>query len=205
MGEVYRARDPRLGRDVAIKVLPAALSADPARLRRFEQEARAAAAINHPNIVTIHSVEQAGDVPFVTMELVEGLPLSKLIPRAGMPLGRTLPIAIALGDAISAAHTRGIVHRDLKPSNVMVTPDDRVKVLDFGLAKLLHPQPADLGATAVATEPITDPGLVVGTLPYMSPEQVQGKPLDHRSDIFSLGVILYEMTTGQRPFKGDTG
>ena len=204
MGEVYRARDPRLGRDVAIKVLPATISADPARLRRFEQEARAAAALNHPNIVTIYSVEQAGDVPFVTMEVVEGLPLSKLIPRAGLPLGRTLPIAIALGDAISAAHARGIVHRDLKPSNVMVTPDDRVKVLDFGLAKLLHPQPADLGATALATEPITDPGLVVGTLPYMSPEQVQGKPVDHRSDIFSLGVILYEMTTGQRPFKGDT-
>ncbi len=204
MGEVYRARDPRLGRDVAIKVLPAAISADLARLRRFEQEARAAAALNHPNIVTIHSVEQAGDVPFVTMELIDGLPLSKLIPRAGMPLGRTLPIAIALGDAISAAHARGIVHRDLKPSNVMVTPDDRVKVLDFGLAKLLQPQPADSDATALTTEPITDPGLVVGTLPYMSPEQVQGKPLDHRSDIFSLGVILYEMTTGQRPFKGDT-
>ena len=204
MGEVYRARDPRLGRDVAIKVLPAAISADPARLRRFEQEARAAAALNHPNIVTIYSVEQAGDVPFVTMELVEGTTLARLIPRAGLPLARTLPIAIALGDAVAAAHARGIVHRDLKPSNVMVLPDDRVKVLDFGLAKLLHPQPADLGASALATEPITDPGLVVGTLPYMSPEQVQGKSLDHRSDIFSLGVMLYEMTTGQRPFKGDT-
>ena len=204
MGEVYRARDPRLGRDVAIKVLPASLTGDPARLRRFEQEARAAAALNHPNIVTIYSVEQAGDVPFVTMELVEGTSLARLIPRAGLPLARTLPIAIALGDAVAAAHARGIVHRDLKPSNVMVTPDDRVKVLDFGLAKLLHSQPADLGATALATEPITDPGLVVGTLPYMSPEQVQGKPVDHRSDIFSLGVMLYEMTTGQRPFKGDT-
>jgi len=204
MGEVYRARDPRLGRDVAIKVLPADISADPGRLRRSEQEARAAAALNHPNIVTIYSVEQAGDIPFVTMELVEGAALARLIPRAGLPLARTLPIAIALVDAVATAHARGIVHRDLKPSNVMVLPDDRVKVLDFGLAKLLHSQLADLGATALATEPITDPGLVVGTLPYMSPEQVQGKAVDHRSDIFSLGVMLYEMTTGQRPFKGDT-
>jgi eukaryotic-like serine/threonine-protein kinase len=204
MGEVYRARDPRLGRDVAIKVLPAAVRADAERLRRFEQEARAAAALNHPNIVTIFSVEHAGDVPFVTMEFVEGTPLTRLIPRAGLPVDRILKIAIALGDAVSAAHSRGIVHRDLKPSNVMVTADDRVKVLDFGLAKLLHAQSVDVGATAAATDPLTDPGMIVGTLPYMSPEQVEGKPVDHRSDIFSLGVILYELTTGQRPFKGET-
>jgi Tol biopolymer transport system component len=204
MGEVYRARDPRLGRDVAIKILPAAISADAARLRRFEQEARATAALNHPNIVTIYSVEQADGLPFVTMEFVEGASLAQLISRAGMPLGRLLPIAIALADAISAAHSRGIVHRDLKPSNVMVAADDRVKVLDFGLAKLLHVESADLGASALPTEPLTDPGLIVGTLPYMSPEQVQGKPLEQRSDIFSLGVILYELATGQRPFKGET-
>jgi len=204
MGEVYRARDPRLGRDVAIKVLPAAVRADADRLRRFEQEARAAAALNHPNIVTIFSVEHADDLPFVTMEFVEGTPLAQLIPRAGLPIERILKIAIALGDAVSAAHSRGIVHRDLKPSNVMVTADDRLKVLDFGLAKLLHAQPVDVGATAAATEPLTDPGMIVGTLPYMSPEQVEGKPVDHRSDIFSLGVILYELTTGQRPFKGET-
>jgi Tol biopolymer transport system component len=204
MGEVYRARDPRLGRDVAIKVLPAAISADPARLRRFEQEARAAAALNHPNIVTIHSVERADDVPFVTMEFVEGTSLANVIPHGGMPLGRLLPIAIALGDAVSAAHSRGIVHRDLKPSNVMVAADDRVKVLDFGLAKLLRPEPSDSGETAMASDPLTNPGLIVGTLPYMSPEQVQSKSVDHRSDIFSLGVILYEMATGERPFKGDT-
>src|SRR4029453_8543352 len=128
---------------------------------------------------------------------------ARLIPRAGLPVDRTLKIAIALGDAVSAAHSRGIVHRDLKPSNVMVMADDRVKVLDFGLAKLLRSQPVEVGATT-ATEPLTDPGSIVGTLPYMSPEQVQGKPIDLRSDIFSLGVILYELTTGQRPFKGET-
>ena len=204
MGEVYRARDPRLGRDVAIKVLLASISADPARLRRFEQEARAAAALNHPNIVTIHSVERADDVPFVTMEFVEGTSLARIIPRGGMPLGRLLPIAIALGDAVSAAHSRGIVHRDLKPANIMVTADERVKVLDFGLAKLLRPEPSDCGETDLVHDPLTDPGLIVGTLPYMSPEQVQSKLVDHRSDIFSLGVILYEMATGERPFKGDT-
>ena len=184
MGEVYRARDPRLGRDVAIKVLLASISADPARLRRFEQEARAVAALNHPNIVTIHSVERVDDVPFVTMEFVEGTSLARIIPRGGMPLGRLLPIAIALGDAVSAAHSRGIVHRDLKPSNIMITADERVKVLDFGLAKLLPPELSDSGETAFGRDPLTDPGLIVGTLPYMSPEQVQSKPVDHRSDIF---------------------
>jgi Tol biopolymer transport system component len=204
MGEVYRARDPRLGRDVAVKVLPASIGADPGRLRRFEQEARAAAALNHPNIVTIYSVERADGVPFVTMELVDGAALSTLIPRDGMPLGRTLPIAIALGDAVAAAHARGIVHRDLKPSNIMIAAGDRVKVLDFGLAKLVRPEPAEADETALAGDPVTDPGSVVGTLPYMSPEQVQGQPVDHRSDIFSLGVVLYEMATGRRPFKGET-
>ena len=204
MGEVYRARDTRLGRDVAIKVLPAAVSADAQRLRRFEQEARAAAALNHPNIVTIYSVERADDVPFVTMELVEGISLARLIPRTGMPVERTLAIGIALADAVSAAHRRGIVHRDLKPANVMVTADDRVKVLDFGLAKLLESEPVDVGVTATANDPLTEPGSIVGTLPYMSPEQLQGEPVDHRTDIFSVGVILYELTTGRRPFTGGT-
>jgi Tol biopolymer transport system component len=204
MGEVYRARDPRLGRDVAIKILTGAGAADATRLQRFEQEARAAAALNHPNIVTIYSVERADGLPFVTMEFVDGTSLAHLIPRDGMPLARVLPIAIALADAVSAAHSRGIVHRDLKPSNVMVTGDGRLKVLDFGLAKLLQTQAAEMGATTTAPEPLTGPGTIVGTLPYMSPEQVQGKAVDHRSDIFSLGVILFELSTGQRPFKGDT-
>ena len=143
MGEVYRARDIELNRDVALKVLPEAFTADPDRLRRFEQEARAAAALNHPNIVTMFSVERADDVPFLTMEFVEGTSLTRLIPRAGLPIDRILKIAIALADAVSAAHSGGIVHRDLKPSNVIVTADGRVKVLDFGLAKLLHRQPVE--------------------------------------------------------------
>ena len=160
--------------------------------------------MNHPNIAQIYGLEQAGQRMALVMELVEGVPLARLIARARVPLDRVLKIAIALGDAMSAAHSRGIVHRDLKPSNVMITPDDRVKVLDFGLAKRLIIQPDGHGETALATATLTDPGLIVGTLPYMSPEQVQGRAVDPRSDIFSLGVILYELTTGQRPFKGDT-
>jgi Tol biopolymer transport system component len=204
MGEVYRARDARLGRELAIKIIKSEVAANPVRLQRFEQEARAAAALNHPGIVTIYSVEREGEVPFVTMELVEGTPLAELIPREGMPLGRVLPIAIALADAVAAAHARGIVHRDLKPSNVMVTSDGRIKILDFGLAKAIPAQAGQIGATAMATESVTEPGMIVGTLPYMSPEQVQGLAVDHRSDLFSLAVILYELATGRRPFKGDT-
>src|SRR3989442_11897033 len=136
MGEGYRAAEPALGRDVAIKVLPAAFSADPDRLHRFEQEARAAAALNHPNIVTIHSVEEASGIRFLTMELVDGRPLSEMIPKSGVPLARLLSIAVSLADALSAAHAKGITHRDLKPGNIMVGADGRVKVLDFGLAKL---------------------------------------------------------------------
>jgi serine/threonine protein kinase/Tfp pilus assembly protein PilF len=204
MGEVYRARDPRLGRDIAIKVLPAAFSTDPDRLRRFEQEARAAAALNHPNIVTIHSVEEASGIRFLTMELVEGTSLSDLIPKDGLPLDRLLNIAIPLADAISAAHQTGITHRDLKPANVMVTPDGRVKVLDFGLAKLRETSPVEPAVSALPTMALTREGRIVGTVTYMSPEQAEGKPVDHRSDIFSLGVLLYEMATGARPFTGDT-
>jgi TolB-like protein/Tfp pilus assembly protein PilF/predicted Ser/Thr protein kinase len=204
MGEVYRARDPRLGRDVAIKVLPAAFSADPERLRRFEQEARAAAALNHPNIVTIHSVEEADGTHFLTMECIEGRSLGELIPKEGMPVNRLLDIAIPLADAISAAHQTGITHRDLKPANVMITADGRVKVLDFGLAKLREPSPVDPVVSALPTVAPTGEGRIVGTVAYMSPEQAEGKPIDQRSDLFSLGVMLYEMVTGGRPFTGDT-
>jgi Tol biopolymer transport system component len=203
MGEVYRARDPRLGRDVAIKVLPTAFSADPDRLRRFEQEARAAAALNHPNIVTIHSVEEANGIRFLTMELVEGRPLSELIPRDGMPLDRLLHIAMALASALSAAHSKGIIHRDLKPANIMVGAEGLAKILDFGLAKLRDMAPAGL-ETGLPTESATAEGRIVGTVAYMSPEQAEGKAIDARSDLFSLGVILYELATGQRPFRGDT-
>jgi Tol biopolymer transport system component len=199
---VYRARDPRLGRDVAIKVLPAAFAEDEARLRRLEREARAAAALNHPSIVTIYSVERSDPHLFVTMELVEGRSLALAIPKGGLRLDALLTIAIPLTDAIAAAHAKGITHRDLKPANIMIGAGDhegRVKVLDFGLAKLdeslLLP---DSGPT------LTIEGRIVGTVAYMSPEQAAGTAVDARSDLFSLGVILYEMATGRRPFNGDT-
>jgi Tol biopolymer transport system component len=205
MGEVYRAEDTRLGREIALKVLPSAMAADTERRARFEREAKAIAALNHPNIVTLHSVEEAEGLHFLTMELVEGKTLSELIPGQGLSLDRFFELAVALADAVSAAHERGITHRDLKPANVMVGKEGRLKVLDFGLAKLREEAQAEDGTTQLPTKSITHEGKILGTLAYMSPEQVEGKPVDHRSDIFSLGVILYEMATGQRPFKGDTG
>jgi serine/threonine protein kinase len=204
MGEVYRARDPRLKRDIALKVLSETTAADPERRARFEREAQSVAALSHPNIVTIHSVEEADGELFLTMEYVEGKPLSDFIVKGGLPLTQILSFAIPLTDAVSAAHQRGITHRDLKPANVMVTADGRVKVLDFGLAKLMEAAPVEMGVTGLPTSPLTGEGRIVGTVAYMSPEQAEGKPLDHRSDIFSLGVMLYEMATGERPFKGET-
>jgi serine/threonine-protein kinase len=276
MGEVYRAQDTKLDRYVAVKVLPEALAEDPERLARFEREAKAIAALDHPNIVVVHSVEEAvvegglaapepadltketGPEPgttvhFITMQLVEGKTLSELIPRNGFPIERFFDLAIPLPDAISAAHEHGIIHRDLKPANVMVSDDGRVRVLDFGLAKLKEdtsgggaidfgegsgsgrpgqPVGAPAGAaegglttgpsagptssemaTEMATvqatsggsaQPLTEEGKILGTVAYMSPEQAEGKPVDHRTDIFSLGILLYQMATGQQPFKGDT-
>jgi eukaryotic-like serine/threonine-protein kinase len=205
MGEVYRARDPRLGRDVAIKVLPSAFADDAERLRRFEQEARAAAALNHPNIVTVYSVEKSDGVLFLTMEVVEGRSLA--IPKAGFTIDELLTIAIPLADAVAAAHEKGIAHRDLKPANIMIGAGHtgRVKVLDFGLAKLIDPGLATAGASTMPASPSTAEGRIVGTVAYMSPEQAAGTAIDSRSDLFSLGVILYEMASGQKPFKGDTG
>ena len=203
MGEVYAAIDPRLGRKIALKVLPAEFAADPDRAARFEREARAIAALNHPNIVTVHSVETLDGLPVLTMELVEGRTLADLIPKQGLALDKFLQIAVPLADAISAAHEKGITHRDLKPTNVMVTPEGRVKVLDFGLAKLR----GDTTAAQLAGDPtraLTTAGHIVGTVAYMSPEQAEARAVDERSDIFSLGIVLYEMATGQRPFKGDT-
>jgi formylglycine-generating enzyme required for sulfatase activity/cephalosporin-C deacetylase-like acetyl esterase len=204
MGTVYRAEDSTLGREVAIKVLPDAVSGSRERLERFSREARAVAALNHPNIVTIHSVEEENDVHFLTMELVEGQPLSTLIPEGGLPIEDLLDVAVQLADALSGAHEKGIVHRDLKPGNVMVTGEGRGKVLDFGLAKLVEPQPGN-DLSKLATESVlTGHGTIVGTVPYMSPEQIESRTVDHRTDIFSLGIILYEIATGSRPFQGET-
>ncbi len=203
MGEVYRAEDTTLERQVALKILPPDLAESERRLSRFQREAKTLAALDHPSIVTIHSVEEADGVHFLTMQLVEGKPLSELIPLAGMPVDRLFDIAIPLADALAAAHDTGIIHRDLKPANIMVTDDGRVMVLDFGLAKLRHKQPtADFDA--LASETLTLEGTIVGTLPYMSPEQLEGGTVDARSDIFSLGAILFEMATGQRPFRGSS-
>jgi len=203
MGEVYRARDPRLNRDVAIKVLPADRVGDADRRRRFVQEAHAASALNHPHIITIHEIESANGHDFIVMEYVRGKGLDALIPRHGMRLGEVLRIAIPVADALAAAHARGIIHRDLKPANVMVGTDGAVKVLDFGLAKLSGGEDADeTDSTHTVGGALSAPGTIAGTVADMSPEQASGGKLDARSDIFSFGALLYEMVTGARPFAG---
>jgi len=204
MGDVFLAEDTTLAREVALKVVRSDVAADPARVARFESEARAVAALNHPGIVTVHSIERAGDVHFITMEYVSGKPLSAVIPPRGLPLRRFFDLALPLVEAVAAAHERGVTHRDLKPDNVMVANDDRVKVLDFGLAKLNPALDNSADTTLTAHRPLTAEGQVIGTVAYMSPEQAEGKPLDHRSDIFSLGIMLFEMATGERPFRGDS-
>jgi eukaryotic-like serine/threonine-protein kinase len=204
MGIVYRAHDTRLDRSVAIKVLPPDRVADPERERRFVQEAKAASALNHPNIVTIHEIQSAGGVLFIAMEHVEGSTLADRMGRRGLPLRELLRVAVQIADALAAAHARGIVHRDLKPGNVMVTPDGHVKVLDFGLAKLVEPPAPDGQSTMTAAERLhTMEGRIVGTPAYMSPEQALGQPVDARSDVFAFGSVLYEMATGQRAFPGE--
>jgi serine/threonine protein kinase len=200
MGEVFRATDPRLGRDVAIKTLPAAMAQNLERLGRFQREARAVAALNHPHIVTIFSVEEADGTHFLTMELVDGDPIDRLIPNGGMRVEKIIEIASALADALAAAHEKGIVHRDLKPANVMVSIEGRVKVLDFGLAKDVNGV-IDNDITMTSAHQ-TRVGLVMGTPAYMSPEQAAGRPVDHRTDIFSMGIMLHEMATGRQPFDG---
>jgi serine/threonine protein kinase/tetratricopeptide (TPR) repeat protein len=200
MGEVYRATDTKLGREVALKVLPADMARDPDRLARFQREARAVAALNHPHIVTIYSVEEIDGLHFLTMELVEGQSLDRMIPAGGLAVEQVVEIASALADALVAAHEKGIVHRDLKPANVMITADGRVKVLDFGLAKDVSA--GETGGATLTAAGLTQAGLVMGTPAYMSPEQIAGRAVDHRTDIFSLGVVLHEMVTGRRPFEG---
>jgi TolB-like protein/tRNA A-37 threonylcarbamoyl transferase component Bud32/Flp pilus assembly protein TadD len=203
MGHVYRARDTKLNRDVALKTLPDAFARDTDRVARFRREAQAVATLNHPHIVTIFSIEEQDHVPFMTMELIEGSTLDQGIPAGGLSLARFFDIGIALADALSAAHRKHIVHRDLKPANVMMTDDGNVKVLDFGLARTVAPDVVRF-EDAVTSLGLTADGTIVGTMPYMSPEQIEAKPVDHRTDIFSLGIILYELATGERPFRGDS-
>ena len=204
MGVVYRAVDTKLNRPVAIKVLPRDAVADPARKQRFVQEARAASALNHPSIITIHDIDTAEGVDFIVMEYVAGKSLDHVIPRRGLPLGEALHYTIEIADALAGAHAAGIVHRDLKPANIMVTNKGHVKVLDFGVAKLVEPGEQHESAATRTAQPQTEAGSIIGTAAYMSPEQAEGKPVDARSDIFSFGVVLYEMVTGRRPFQGET-
>src|SRR6476661_4846525 len=206
MGEVYRAKDPRLGRDVAIKVLPASFSTDDDRLRRFEQEAKAAGLLNHPNITAVYDIGSHDGAPYVVTELLEGETLRAALAGGSLSPRRAIDYALQMAHGLAAAHEKGIVHRDLKPENLFVTKDGRVKILDFGLAKLTQ---ADSSGpqTNLPTAPVnagTEPGMVLGTLGYMSPEQVRGRTADARSDIFSFGAILYEMLSGRRAFQRDT-
>lgn len=200
MGEVFEATDTRLQRQIAVKVIRRDVVADPIRRQRLEREARAAATLNHPNIVTLHSLEQQGDVSFLTMELIDGATLRELIPPAGFPEPQLLRLALQLTGALAAAHARGVIHRDLKPANVMITRDGVLKVLDFGLSRIQ----VERAVASVKTETLSSDGSLTGTAPYMAPEVIDGNDADPRSDIFSLGIVLFEMATGQRPFSGNS-
>jgi serine/threonine protein kinase len=210
MGEVFRARDTRLNREVAIKLLPKEFAADPDRLRRFEQESKTLAALNHPNILTIHDAGVHEGAPYLVSELLEGATLREELNGGALPIRKAADYALQIARGLAAAHGKGIIHRDLKPENIFVTTDGRVKILDFGLAKLqenLKSQISDLksaGADAPTLAESTEAGKVMGTPAYMSPEQVRGEPVDHRTDIFAFGCVLYEMLSGTRAFRRDT-
>jgi serine/threonine protein kinase len=207
MGEVYKAQDSRLNRFVAIKVLHDGASGSPDKRRRFFQEAQAASALNHPNIITIHDVVSDGEADCIVMEYIAGRTLADVIPNGGLRVPQALQYAIQIADALAAAHAAGIVHRDLKPGNVMLAESGRIKVLDFGLAKLMAPDPLTQQDDTVKIDPDathTTEGTILGTISYMSPEQAQGKAISPRSDIFSFGAVLYEMLTGRRAFEGDS-
>src|ERR1700722_2148393 len=201
MGEVYRARDPVLKREVAIKVLPAFVAADPERLRRFEQEAQAGGALNHPNILVIYRFCSYEGAPYLVSELLEGGTLRQQLERGPMPVRKAIDHGVQIAHGLAAAHDKGIVHRALKSENLFVTKDGRIKILDFGLAKLVQ---RDLSGDETTMTHRTDPGMMMGTVGYMSPEQVRGVAVDHRADIFAFGAILYEMLTGKRAFQRST-
>jgi len=205
MGVVYRALDLKLNREVALKVLPPELVADPDRKRRFIQEAQAAAGLDHPNIAVIHEIDEVDGVSFIAMELIRGEPLRDILQRERLSVSRVLALATEVGEGLSRAHDKGIVHRDLKPANIMVTEQGHPKIIDFGVAKLVDALVVrdDEGATAIRGD--TDPGLVMGTVSYMSPEQAKGADVDARSDVFTFGIGLYEMLSGERPFRGANG
>ena len=204
MGEVYRARDPRLGRDVAVKVLSADRADDPDRRRRLEREARSTSALDHPNVLAVHDVGSEGDVYYIVSELLDGATLRDAL-RSGLTPRRAVDYAMQIASGLAAAHEKGVVHRDLKPENLFVTRDGRVKILDFGLATLRgDPNPSMLGAKSATVSEITSAGSLLGSVGYMSPEQVRGLPADHRSDIFAFGAILYEMLSGCRAFRAES-
>jgi len=212
MGEVYRARDTKLDRDVAIKVLPEAFAADPERTARFQREAKTLASLNHPHIAAIYGIEESGGTHALVMELIEGEDLSQRIARGPIPIEEALPIAKQIAEALEAAHEQGIIHRDLKPANIKVTPNGNVKVLDFGLAKLSDPvgsgqqAAGSLSLSPTITSPalMTGAGVLLGTAAYMSPEQAKGRPADKRSDVWAFGCVLYEMLTSTAPFARET-
>jgi Tol biopolymer transport system component len=204
MGEVFRARDTRLARDVALKILPPALAQRPDRLRRFAQEARAAAALSHPSVVAVYDVHAEGETPYVVSELLEGETLRDALRRGPLPVRRAVEIAVQIASGLAAAHHKGIVHRDVKPANIFLTADGRAKLLDFGLARVVEPGDTDGVSTHLADDPATMPGAVLGTVGYMAPEQVRGEGVDSRADVFALGAVCYEMFAGRRAFEGDT-
>src|SRR5262245_48120356 len=204
MGEVYRARDTRLNREAAIKILPVSFANDADRLLRFEQEARATSALNDANILTVYDIGTQEGLPFIVAELLEGEELRQQLNNGPLPSRKAIDYAQQIASGLSAAHSKGIVHRDLKPENIFITTDGRVKILDFGLAKLRPQQSLPSGSDVATQRAITDPGVALGTVGYMSPEQVRGQAADHRSDIFSFGVMLYEMLTRRQAFRRET-
>src|SRR6185436_4954653 len=204
MGEVYRARDSRLGRDVAVKVLPPSFAKDRERLQRFEHEARAAGALSHPNVVAVFDVGATDGIPYLVSELLEGESLGNLIRRGPVPPRRAIELMIHAASGLVAAHAKGIVHRDLKPENLFVLPDGRLKILDFGLAKLLRDDAPPRDETGPQLQALTQTGQIMGTASYMAPEQIRDQPVDHRADLFALGAILHELVTGAKAFPGET-